>query len=203
MGMAQRPLGGGTLTLRGMVSADPLMGKSGYPLLKQTGETADGRTQLTDRQHPHAPHEELGRAGVVARMQTRRPVHVAAWRAHARAVITPLFNRMGWTARPGEADNAASLRTAVIAALGELDDAGVVAEANRRFAVYRADPGSLDRRSGAPCSPSSPNTRTPLPGSSSMAWPARRPQLSRRRSISPCLVGRAIRPWPSARSHSL
>ena len=25
-----------------MVSADPLMGKSGYPLLFQTGETADG-----------------------------------------------------------------------------------------------------------------------------------------------------------------
>jgi hypothetical protein len=51
--MAQRPLGEGTLGLRGMVSADPLMGKSGYPLLLQTGETADGRTPLIDRQHPH------------------------------------------------------------------------------------------------------------------------------------------------------
>ena len=29
------------------------MGKSGYPLLFQTGETADGRTPLIDRQHPH------------------------------------------------------------------------------------------------------------------------------------------------------
>ncbi len=53
MGMAQRPFAGGTLGLRGMVSLDPLMGKSGYPLLFQTGETADGRTHLIDRQHPH------------------------------------------------------------------------------------------------------------------------------------------------------
>jgi hypothetical protein len=53
MGMAHRPLGGGSLTLRGMVSLDPTMGKDGYPLLFQTGETADGATPLIDRQHPH------------------------------------------------------------------------------------------------------------------------------------------------------
>ncbi|HET7586814.1 MAG TPA: hypothetical protein VFL45_01905 [Gammaproteobacteria bacterium] len=53
MGMAQRPLGEGTLGLRAMVSLDPLMGKSGYPLLLQTGETADGEHPLIDRQHPH------------------------------------------------------------------------------------------------------------------------------------------------------
>ena len=33
MGMAQRPLDGGTLTLRTMLSLDPFMGKGGYPLL--------------------------------------------------------------------------------------------------------------------------------------------------------------------------
>jgi hypothetical protein len=53
MGMAHRPFGGGSLTLRGMVSLDPTMGKDGYPLLFQTGETADGTTPLIDRQHPH------------------------------------------------------------------------------------------------------------------------------------------------------
>ena len=36
-----------------MVSLDPAMGASGYPLLFATGETADGHTQLVDRQHPH------------------------------------------------------------------------------------------------------------------------------------------------------
>ncbi|WP_206069400.1 hypothetical protein [Novosphingobium olei] len=59
MGMAQHPLGGGTLTLRAMGSLDPLMGKRGYPLLLATGETADGRTELVDRQHPHDAFMEL------------------------------------------------------------------------------------------------------------------------------------------------
>ena len=36
-----------------MISADPLMGKDGYPELFQTGETADGVHPLIDRQHPH------------------------------------------------------------------------------------------------------------------------------------------------------
>ncbi len=53
MGMAQHTSNSGTLTLRAMLSLDPLMGKSGYPLLLQTGETADGVTPLVDRQHPH------------------------------------------------------------------------------------------------------------------------------------------------------
>ena len=57
--MAERPLGPGTLGLRGMFSLDPLMGSDGYPLLYQTGETADGKTPLVDRQHPHDALMEL------------------------------------------------------------------------------------------------------------------------------------------------
>ncbi len=59
MGMAQRPLAGGTLALHGMVSLDPVMGKRGYPLLLATGETADGTHELVDRQHPHDAVMEL------------------------------------------------------------------------------------------------------------------------------------------------
>ncbi len=59
MGMAARPLGGGELTLHGMLSLDPTMGNGGYPELLQTGETADGRTPLIDRQHPHNFIDEL------------------------------------------------------------------------------------------------------------------------------------------------
>jgi hypothetical protein len=51
--MGQHQAGPGHLTLRGMVSLDPIMGNEGYPLLLQTGETADGHTPLIDRQHPH------------------------------------------------------------------------------------------------------------------------------------------------------
>jgi hypothetical protein len=62
MAMAQHAEGGGTLTLRAMGSLDPLMGRTGYPLLLATGETADGKTPLVDRQHPHDLVMEL--AGV-------------------------------------------------------------------------------------------------------------------------------------------
>ena len=62
MVMAQHPLGPGMLTLRSMVSLDPAMGAAGYPLLLQTGETADGVHPLIDRQHPHDLFMEL--AGV-------------------------------------------------------------------------------------------------------------------------------------------
>jgi hypothetical protein len=59
MGMANRPLGNGTVQFRAMVSPDPLMGPRGYPLLLASGETANGRDQLIDRQHPHDFFMEL------------------------------------------------------------------------------------------------------------------------------------------------
>ncbi|HXV01822.1 MAG TPA: hypothetical protein VG166_15110 [Caulobacteraceae bacterium] len=62
MVMAQHAAGAGALTLRAMLSLDPAMGADGYPLLLQTGETANGVAPLIDRQHPHDLFMEL--AGV-------------------------------------------------------------------------------------------------------------------------------------------
>jgi hypothetical protein len=59
MGMAERQVGDGTFGLRAMLSPDPFMGPSGYPLLFAAGETADGKTLLVDRQHPHDLFMEL------------------------------------------------------------------------------------------------------------------------------------------------
>ena len=59
MAMARRPLGDGTVQFRAMVSPDPLMGKTGYPILLASGETANGRDPLVDRQHPHDFFMEL------------------------------------------------------------------------------------------------------------------------------------------------
>ena len=59
MSMAQRDVGQGTLQLRAMLSPDPFMGRSGYPLLLASGETADGVHPLVDRQHPHDLFMEL------------------------------------------------------------------------------------------------------------------------------------------------
>jgi hypothetical protein len=59
MGMAERPLAGGHLLLRSMLSLDPLtVHNSGYPELFQTGETANGRP-IVDAQHPHNFFMEL------------------------------------------------------------------------------------------------------------------------------------------------
>jgi Cu/Ag efflux protein CusF len=52
MGMADRPLGGGHLMLRSMLSLEPLTVGKKYPELFQTGETIGGRP-IVDAQHPH------------------------------------------------------------------------------------------------------------------------------------------------------
>jgi hypothetical protein len=60
MTMAQRPIGeDGTFGLKAMLSPEPLMGATGYPLLLATGETANGASHLVDRQHPHDLFMEL------------------------------------------------------------------------------------------------------------------------------------------------
>jgi hypothetical protein len=54
MAMATKDLSNGdTLGLKAMLSGDAFMGRRGYPLLLASGETADGKTHLVDRQHPH------------------------------------------------------------------------------------------------------------------------------------------------------
>jgi hypothetical protein len=59
MGMAQHDVGAGRLALRAMLSTDPFtVGKAGYPLLLQTGESYRDEP-LHDRQHPHDLFMEL------------------------------------------------------------------------------------------------------------------------------------------------
>jgi aminopeptidase N len=66
------------------------------------------------------------------------------FRRYARGVLNRFFDRIGWEHAPGEADNVALLRTALIDALGQMDDPAVVAEARRRFDSYVAEPARLD-----------------------------------------------------------
>jgi hypothetical protein len=53
MASARRDIDGAAVTARAMVSAEPINGPTGYPLLFQSGETANGRDPLVDHQHPH------------------------------------------------------------------------------------------------------------------------------------------------------
>jgi hypothetical protein len=60
MGVAQRRWpNGNLLQFKAMMSPDPFMGKSGYPLHLASGETANGVDPLVDRQHPHDLFMEL------------------------------------------------------------------------------------------------------------------------------------------------
>ncbi|HEV2286739.1 MAG TPA: M1 family metallopeptidase [Steroidobacteraceae bacterium] len=62
-----------------------------------------------------------------------------AFTARARALVRPVFDGLGWDPRPREAPDAVRLRRALLAVLGELGDAGVLAEARRRFGLFLGD----------------------------------------------------------------
>jgi hypothetical protein len=83
MAALSRTLAGGTLTGRAMASLEPLMGPEGYRLILQTGETANGRTHLIDRQHPHDLAMEL-----------------AAIYSHPLGARSSAFAYLGWPGEP-------------------------------------------------------------------------------------------------------
>ena len=66
-----------------------------------------------------------------------------AFRTFARSLLDPFLARVGWQAAAGEASQVATLRGDLIEALGTFDDPAVVAESQRRFRSYLADPSSL------------------------------------------------------------
>ncbi|WP_168072930.1 M1 family metallopeptidase [Caulobacter sp. SSI4214] len=72
-----------------------------------------------------------------------QPAERAAFRKFAIARLRPLLAKVGWTAKPGEADNIAILRNDLIGVLGGLGDPDVVAEATRRFNASKTDPSAL------------------------------------------------------------
>jgi hypothetical protein len=90
MGMARRPIGNGTLQFKAMLSPDPMMGKSGYPLLLASGETANGVDRLIDRQHPHDFFMELS-ASVAQNIGPKSAVFVYAGLPGEPAFGPPAF----------------------------------------------------------------------------------------------------------------
>jgi len=71
------------------------------------------------------------------------PTEQAAFRKVALARLSPLMDRVGWTAKPGESGPEATLRGDVIAVLGRLGDPAVAAEAKRRYAADKTDPAAV------------------------------------------------------------
>lgn len=67
----------------------------------------------------------------------------AAIRTFVTARLAPKFAQLGWDIRAGDTSSTKQLRTSLIAVLGELGDARVLAEARRRFDAFLQDPASL------------------------------------------------------------
>jgi hypothetical protein len=94
MAMASHDLAGGELTLRSMLSLEPLtVGKKGYPLLLQTGETLDDEP-LIDIQHPHDLFMEL------AAMYTREIAGGVAFEIYGGPAAEPALGPAAFPHRP-------------------------------------------------------------------------------------------------------
>ena len=75
----------------------------------------------------------------LARDRSERP----ALQAYARASLRPEFDRLGWDGTGAPDDDDALLRASLIRALGDFGDGDVIAEAKRRFDLFRQEPNSL------------------------------------------------------------
>jgi aminopeptidase N len=67
----------------------------------------------------------------------------AAFRAFAIAKLEPVFQQVGWEAKPGEAAPVAILRDDLINTLCDLGDQNVIKEARRRYAAQATDPSAM------------------------------------------------------------
>src|SRR6266508_3772705 len=96
---ASRPLGGGQLQLRAMLSAEPwTIGSRGYPLLVQSGESYQG-APLHDRQHPHDLFMEL------AALYERPVARNLAFSIYLAPVGEPALGPVAFPHRPSAADD--------------------------------------------------------------------------------------------------
>ncbi|GAC1451217.1 MAG: M1 family metallopeptidase [Steroidobacteraceae bacterium] len=80
--------------------------------------------------------------GVIEYDERGTPGH-DAFAAYARSVIKPVADRLGWDARAGETPDLQNLRRTVIQNLGVWGDAGVIAEARRRFVAFVKDRSAI------------------------------------------------------------
>jgi len=83
-----------------------------------------------------------GALGTVEDDERGLPGH-DAFVAYARSVLRPVFDRLGWDAKPNETAPIQALRRTAIDRLGGWGDPVVVAEARRRFAAFLANRSSL------------------------------------------------------------
>jgi aminopeptidase N len=115
--------------------------------LAQAGKT-DLRSYLalassmgTD-QNTRAWSQIVGALSTIERDERSKPGH-DAFAAFAIKLVHPLFDSLGWDAKPDDPPPVRNLRQTTLRALGQWGDPGVIAEARRRFAAFVADRSTL------------------------------------------------------------
>jgi aminopeptidase N len=66
-----------------------------------------------------------------------------AFAAYARSVLKPVFEQLGWEAKPEETPDVQALRRTAIRELGSWRDQGIIDEARKRFAAFLTDRQSI------------------------------------------------------------
>jgi aminopeptidase N len=89
-------------------------------------------TRLPADANPVVAEALVGRLDALNRLYDGLPGQ-AKFRAFAIARLQPILARVGWESKPDEAPNTQSLRSSVLATLGRLGDAEVIAQAKTRF----------------------------------------------------------------------
>ena len=98
--------------------------------------------QLASDDHRRVVEQLVDTISHVHKLERGRPGRTA-FQAYARALLRPIFERVGWHAADGEPAERARVRGRLLGALGDLGDDAVIAEAKRRFQVFLQDPASL------------------------------------------------------------
>lgn len=124
----------------GVISDAWSMGLAGYQPATDFLDLAKVTPADTD---PQVLSKVAGTFSAIDGYYEGMPAERAAFRKLAIGQLRPLLAKVGWTAKPGEADNVAILRADLIGALGGLGDPEVTAEATRRFNADKTDPSAI------------------------------------------------------------
>ena len=98
--------------------------------------------QLAGDDHRRVVDQLVASIARVHKLERGRPGR-AAFQAYARALLRPIFERIGWQGPDGEPVERALMRARLLSALGDLGDDAVIAEAKRRFEAFLKEPASL------------------------------------------------------------
>jgi len=98
--------------------------------------------QLAGDDHRGVVEQVTDTLARVDKLERGRPGR-AAFQAYARALLRPIFERLGWQGADDESGERASMRVRLVLALGYFGDDAVIDEAKRRFEAFLRDPDSL------------------------------------------------------------